>query len=110
MLYILLIFVFILVVRLDKIRKYFRDKELGWKVYKKNYKEIVYSEKIDGKWKSIIVDAQINIGTFEPNFKSESEWLSYPKWAQDRNQIIERVVKRYPLKYGELDEIGSKNS
>lgn len=110
MLYLLLIVFFIIIVRADKIGKYFRDKELGWKAYKKSYKEITYSEMIDGKWQSIIVDAHINVGTFEPNFKSETDWLSYPEWAHDRNKIMERVIKRYPLKYEELNEIGSKNN
>ncbi|ARV09328.1 hypothetical protein BTO05_06630 [Winogradskyella sp. PC-19] len=96
--YLLLFIAFILIVRIDKIMKYFRDKNLGWKAYKKNYKEITYSEKIDEKWYHIKIDADINIGTFEPKFKSESEWLSYPEWAHHREKVIERVKMRYPLK------------
>lgn len=110
MLYLLLIVLFIIITRADKIGKYFRDKKLGWKAYKKSYKEITYSELIDGKWHSIIVDAHINVGTFEPNFKSEADWGSYPEWAQDRKKIMERVIKRYPMKYAELDDIGSETN
>ena len=107
--YFLLFIAFILIVRIETIITYFRDNDLGWKANKKNYKEITYSERIDGKWQHIKVDADITIGTFEPKFKSKSEWLSYPEWAQDREKIIERVQKRYPIK-DEVNDIGTKNN
>ncbi|MFK7749718.1 MAG: hypothetical protein AB8B65_15075 [Kordia sp.] len=106
--YPLLFIIFVIAVFLGKVKRYYIHNKQGWKVVKKNYKQIDYSEKINGKWQTIKIDANITIGTFEPFFKSNEEWKSYPKWAQNRPIIMERVTKKFPLK-DEIRMIGLKD-
>ncbi|AXG70921.1 hypothetical protein KORDIASMS9_03176 [Kordia sp. SMS9] len=96
--YILLFIIFISAVFLERIKHHYTHNKQGWKVQKISYKQIDYSEKINEKWQTIKIDANITIGTFEPFFKSKEAWKSYPNWAQNRSLIIERVTKKFPLK------------
>ncbi len=93
-----IILMFIVGVIVVKAIKYHQNDKLGWKAVKKDHKLIVYSEKIIDEWHHIYIDAHFNIGTFEPLFKSENEWKSYPDWAQNRSRIIKRVSREFPLK------------
>lgn len=105
LIYPLLFSVFLFFAFLGKIKRYYKHNKQGWKVEKLSYKLIHYSEKFDGKWKYIEIDANITIGTFEPFFKSKKDWKAYPAWAQNRPIIMERVSKKYPLK-NEISLIG----
>ena len=69
---------FIIAIIAYRLNRYFRDENLGWKAKNENHKYITYKEKINGKWDQIYIDARINIGTFEPVFKSKIDWLDYP--------------------------------
>jgi hypothetical protein len=106
--YILIFIIFLLAVFAERIKNYYLHNKQGWKVEKMSHKRIHYSEKIDGKWKTINIDADITIGTFEPFFKSKKEWEAYPSWAQNRPLIIERVTKKFPLK-NEIRMIGTED-
>jgi hypothetical protein len=99
MIYIFLFILFILFVNVEKIIKYFSAQKRGWKFCKKSYNKIIYSEKISTRWQHIEIDARINIGTFEPIFKNEEDWKNYPNWAQNRDLIINCIIKKYPLKH-----------
>lgn len=105
LMYILLIIIFVIAVFLGRIKRYYKHNKQGWKVEKLSYKQIHYSEKFDGKWKYIEIDANITIGTFEPFFKNKEDWKAYPDWAQNRPIIMERVTKKFPLK-NEISLIG----
>lgn len=73
-------------------------KKRGWKAYKKSRHLIIYTEKIDKAWKEIEISATIDVGTFVPCFRNEEGWVEYPDWARNRDRMIERVVKKFPLK------------
>ncbi|MEM6687363.1 MAG: hypothetical protein AAF617_16405 [Bacteroidota bacterium] len=96
--YILVAIIFVFSIFMGRIKRYYKYNAQGWKAEKISYKQINYSEKVDGQWKVIQIDANITIGTFEPFFKSKEEWKTYPDWAQDRKKIINRVVTVFPMK------------
>jgi hypothetical protein len=99
----LLLVIFVMAVLLGRVKRYYKHNSQGWKAQKISYKQIDYSEKIDGVWQTITIEATITIGTFEPIFKNKEDWKNdYPLWAQNRSKIIKRVTEKFPLK----DEIG----
>ncbi|MFK8059428.1 MAG: hypothetical protein AB8B78_04980 [Polaribacter sp.] len=86
-----------------------RDKRLGWKSKKISHNKIIYSEKINEKWEEIEILREYEGGSFYPKFKEINNWVSYPKWAQNRDKIIERVSKRFPnKKESKIDSIGKE--
>jgi hypothetical protein len=78
--------------------RYIRNENRGWKFYKKGYDKIIYSEKINGLWKHIEIDAKIDFGTFVPCFRNSEDWKEYPDWAQNRRVIIDRIERKFRLK------------
>lgn len=72
------------------------NKKKGWKCYDKGHDKIIYAEYINGVWHSMVIEAQITVGTFEPIFKAD--WELYPDWAQNKELIQKRVTEKYPLK------------
>jgi hypothetical protein len=93
----------------DFLRKFYRDRKLGWKVKHTSHDRFCYFEYINGKWEFIVIDRVYSAGSFYPKFKNECDWKDYPEWAQHRNQIIERISLRFPKKgIQEIDDIGSQ--
>ncbi|MFD2587241.1 hypothetical protein ACFSQJ_09890 [Croceitalea marina] len=70
----------------------------NWKVSKKGRDAISYEQKVDGEWKSIEIDGELLLGKINHviYFKSEGEWTDYPKWAQNRSEIIRRIKMVFP--------------
>lgn len=106
LIYTTLFILFLVLVFLERIKNYFQHNSQGWKVRKESHKKIIYAEKINGKWNEIQIEAHINIGTFEPLFRTKDVWYEYPAWAQDRHTIMKRVTQQFPLK-NEIALIGS---
>lgn len=75
-----------------------KEGKQGWKVSKRGRDAIVYSQKVDGEWKFIEVDGELLLGKVSHviYFKTEDEWTSYPKWAQNRTEIINRIKMVFP--------------
>ena len=59
---------------------------------------IYYEQLILNKWKSIEVESEILLGKKRRVicFKNEIEWLEYPKWAANRDEIINRIKIDFP--------------
>ncbi len=75
-----------------------KQEKQDWKVSKKGRDGIIYSQKVDGEWRSIEVDGELLLGQINHviYFKNEEEWAAYPKWAQNRTEIINRIKIVFP--------------
>lgn len=107
---IFLLIVFSIYFYSEKIRLNRLADKYGWRVDKTAYDTYTYSERVQGKWQKITIHRAYYNGSFYPDFKSEQEWRSYPEWAQDRSEIIERVNRRLlktPV-VNEIDKIGRR--
>jgi len=82
-----------------------QENKRGWRTKLYGRDPILYEEKINGEWKSIIISAEMLVGKVNKviYFKNEKEWNEYPKWAQNRNEIIKRVKLEYPPKNTEYE-------
>ncbi|PKV49549.1 hypothetical protein ATE84_1579 [Aquimarina sp. MAR_2010_214] len=90
-----LITIFLLIGLINKLWQ----ERLGWNAYGNGRDGITYTQKIDKKWEYIEIDREIL--TKKVNqviyFKTEKEWSEYPKWAQNRMEIINRIKSKYPM-------------
>ncbi len=82
-----------------------KEKKLGWKAYRNGRDEIYYEQKVNEEWKKIEIVGEILLGKicFVIYFKTKKEWLEYPKWAQNRTEIIERIKTKFPPSRTEYD-------
>jgi hypothetical protein len=107
---ILIIFIIIIVFTINKaVQNRIKAKRYGYKVFQKDYKTFVYSEKIKGIWEEIQITRAYEAGSFYVEFKNKKDWKDYPNWAQDRDKIVKRVTVAFPeqKKKSEIDDIGS---
>jgi uncharacterized alpha/beta hydrolase family protein len=95
---IILIFGIIILFAINEQIKKRKEGKQSWKVSKRGRDGIVYSQKVDGEWKSIEVDGELLLGKISHviYFKTENEWTGYPKWAQNRTEIISRIKIVFP--------------
>ena len=76
-----------------------KENRLGWRTRPLGRDNILYQEKIEGEWKGIKIDGELLLHGKVSRiiyFKTDSEWVEYPKWARDRKKIIQRVKINYP--------------
>ena len=94
----ILIFGILLLLVINRITKRSRKRNQDWKVSKKGRDGIVYEQKVAREWKSIEIDAELLLGKINHviYFKSQDEWTEYPKWAQNRTEIISRIKTVFP--------------
>ena len=66
-----------------------------------------YEQKVNDEWEKIVIDREILLGKISSviYFKTNQEWLEYPKWAQNRAEIIERVKKEFPPSSTEYEDV-----
>ncbi|AXT62292.1 hypothetical protein D1816_18630 [Aquimarina sp. AD10] len=81
------------------------QERLGWNAYGSGRDGITYTQKVDGKWKRIEIDAELLLGKINRiiYFKTEKEWTAYPEWAQNRTEIIHRIKLKYPANRTEYE-------
>jgi len=89
------IFLFFFVSRRLEIVK---ENKRGWRTKSLGRSTIFYQEKIDNEWKSIEIDGEMLVGKISKvlYFKNDEEWRDYPKWAQNRKEIIGRIKQDWP--------------
>jgi len=74
-----------------------KENKRGWRTRALGRDGISYQERINNEWKKIEIDSELLIGKISKviYFKTEKEWTSYPKWAQNRMKIIGRIKMEY---------------
>lgn len=78
-----------------------KENKQGWRTRSVGRDSILYEEKINNKWKRIVINGEMQVGVPIYKilfFKSKEEWKSYPSWAQNREKIIQRIKQNYPKK------------
>ncbi|THD67427.1 hypothetical protein E7Z59_07125 [Robertkochia marina] len=75
-----------------------KENKRGWRTKSSGRDNIIYQEKIENEWKGIEIQGEMLVGRKSKvlYFNSEKEWKRYPEWAQNRNQIIERIKMEWP--------------
>lgn len=77
-----------------------KEEKQGWRVRRKGRGGISYEQKVEGKWEQIEVDGELLLGKINLvlYFETEIGWTKYPKWAQNRNEILSRIKSKFPPK------------
>mgnify|MGYP001804205274 CR=1 FL=1 len=75
-----------------------QENKRGWRVRALGRDRISYQERINNEWEKIEIEGELLIGKISKviYFKTEKEWTSYPEWAQNRTEIIERIKIEHP--------------
>jgi len=96
-----------------KVRDRHIAEKYGWKAYKKSFETFIYLERFGEKWREIEISRTYRHrrGDFYLGFKSSKDWEDYPVWAQDREEIIKRMIYIFPNhkpSENEIDDIGKR--
>ncbi|MEM6687077.1 MAG: hypothetical protein AAF617_14950, partial [Bacteroidota bacterium] len=75
-----------------------KENKRGWRTRSLGRDDFSYQQKIDNEWKEITIEAELLVGKISRviYFKAVENWSDYPEWAQDRDEIIQRIKIEYP--------------
>ncbi|MEO9531843.1 MAG: hypothetical protein ABJG68_11305 [Crocinitomicaceae bacterium] len=66
----------------------------GWRITRFGRDSHKYSERFEGKWRSIEIDGEMYArGTPKHAIYLPTDWSNYPIWAQERASIIESRIR-----------------